>query len=383
MNSKIIKARVYAMGPDVEKLTWASDLPEQFITNNIVRFFAEDGSEGFGASVSSTTGMYDFASVETIRPFLRGIIGRSAFEREAVRRTMDTKNVVMAPQALGAVDVALWDLLGKQTNTPIYQLLGGARKSIQSYASTPMYKDAAEYVDRVYELREMGFKAIKFHCFCDYERDLELVEAVQKVHGNSGTVLMLDVEQRYSREEALKMAQRLDEYDYGWFEAPLPDLDLGGYRDLRRRTNVKILPSGNYILDLGVMAKAIEMEAWSSLRCEATFAGGITGAHRVAQLAAVHGMNAEFQTWGYTLTQAAGLHVALGNSNISYFEHTVPYSVYEHGCNNPIRTDKDGFVHAPEGPGLGLDLDWDAIEAASVLIFEEDGKTSRDIVSRR
>ena len=273
----------------------------------------------------------------------------------------------------------MWDLAGRQTGIPIYELLGGRRKKIRSYASTPMLHDADAYVRFVGQLIKDGFKAVKMHCWCDYPRDREMVLALHAAYSGTDVRFMLDVEQRYSREDALKMALLLTELDYEWFEAPLRDTDLDGYADLRRRTNVPILCSGNYILDPTIMTLAIDKGAWSSVRCETTFAGGITGTSKIFSLAAARGMNVEPQTWGYSLTQAAGLHVELAFANCRFFEQPVPYPAYEFGCRNPIRTNAEGFVTAPNGPGLGIEMDWDLVEDSSVLIFEDDGKTSRNL----
>lgn len=81
-------------------------------------------------------------------------------------------------------------------------------------------------------------------------------------------------------------------------------------------------------------------------------------------------MNLEIQCWGYTLTQAANLHVMLAHQNCTYFEQPVPYAAFEYGVHDVIRTDREGFVHAPRGDGLGIELDWPIIEAASLLTFE-------------
>jgi L-alanine-DL-glutamate epimerase-like enolase superfamily enzyme len=88
-------------------------------------------------------------------------------------------------------------------------------------------------------------------------------------------------------------------------------------------------------------------------------------------LAEARAMTVELQCWGYTLTQAANLHLMLARPNCTYFEQPVPYLPFEHGCTNPIRTDTDGYVHAPVGPGLGVDLDWQVIEADAILTYEE------------
>ncbi len=78
----------------------------------------------------------------------------------------------------------------------------------------------------------------------------------------------------------------------------------------------------------------------------------------------------ELQCWGYTLTQAANLHVMLARPNCGWFEQPVPYPAFEYGVANPIRTDRNGEVRAPDGPGLGVELDWAAIDKATLMKIE-------------
>ena len=86
-------------------------------------------------------------------------------------------------------------------------------------------------------------------------------------------------------------------------------------------------------------------------------------------------MNVEIQSWGYTLTQAANLHVMLAHRNCGFFEQPVPYPAFEYGSLDVIRTDKEGYVHAPPGDGLGIRTDWAAMEKAAFLIYEERGRS--------
>jgi L-alanine-DL-glutamate epimerase-like enolase superfamily enzyme len=162
----------------------------------------------------------------------------------------------------------------------------------------------------------------------------------------------------------------LEELDYTWFEAPLIDTDLQGYQELRRRTNVPIIPAGNWLLAPGLIEAAIRMGCWSSARIDATIVGGITPARKIMALAAANSMNVEVQCWGYQLTQAVNLHLMLAYDNCTYFEQPIPYEPYEFGSPDAIRTDSSGYVHAPEGPGLGIRMDWDAVEKASFLRYE-------------
>jgi L-alanine-DL-glutamate epimerase-like enolase superfamily enzyme len=135
-------------------------------------------------------------------------------------------------------------------------------------------------------------------------------------------------------------------------------------------TTVPVIAAGNTWLDLQQLAKAIQFDCWSALRVDATICGGITPIRKIMALAEAYGMNVEIQCWGYTLTQAANLHVMLGYRNCTYFEQPVPYPAFEYGATEVIRTDQDGYVHPPQGPGLGIGIDWKAIKKASLLSFD-------------
>ena len=120
--------------------------------------------------------------------------------------------------------------------------------------------DEQAYVDAVAELKEQGFKAIKFHCWCDIARDMPMVQAVhRKFGGDPSLSFMLDAEMRYSPSDADRAARILEDLDYTWFEAPFMDTDLQGYRELRSRTKVPILPAGNWLLAPGLIEAAIRM----------------------------------------------------------------------------------------------------------------------------
>jgi L-alanine-DL-glutamate epimerase-like enolase superfamily enzyme len=202
---------------------------------------------------------------------------------------------------------------------------------------------------------------------------MEIVRAVHARFGDSGIRFMLDVEQRYTRAEALKAARELEDLGYAWFEAPLPDFDFEGYRALKRSVDIPILANGNWILDPRLIEHAIAEDCWTHVRVDTTVAGGITPMRKILGIAEAHGMNVEIQSWGYTLTQAANLQVMLSGFNCEYFEQPVPYPSFEYGSLDVIRTDEHGYVNAPAAPGLGIRTDWEAMEKAAILTYEVNG----------
>jgi L-alanine-DL-glutamate epimerase-like enolase superfamily enzyme len=87
-------------------------------------------------------------------------------------------------------------------------------------------------------------------------------------------------------------------------------------------------------------------------------------------LAEAHGMTAELQSWGFTLVQAANLHLMQAYPHCGYFEQPYPYEAHEFAADQVIRTDREGFVRLPDKPGLGIGMDWDAVVAKTILGFE-------------
>lgn len=236
-----------------------------------------------------------------------------------------------------------------------------------------MLERKQDYLELVAELRDQGFRAVKVHPWCVIEDDMRLVEALDEEFEGSGFRFMLDVDAAYSLDQALKMGRLLDRLNWVWFEAPLPDTDLEGYRALRERVDVGIIPGGNTLLSLDQIADGLCRNSWSSARIDVTNCGGFTAARKIMALAEGFGKSVEIQSWGYTLSQAANLHLMLGYHNCDYFEQPVPYEPYEYGSTTPIRTDPEGFVRPPEGPGLGVNLDWPALEAATYHRLDSSG----------
>jgi L-alanine-DL-glutamate epimerase-like enolase superfamily enzyme len=370
-----IEAR--AIGPEVAHLSWASELPPQYPTLTIVRVRDDEGVEGVGVTPSYSTGRFDLSMLEAVRLIAPRVIGQDPQARERLWYELEDLTLPVLPGAQAALDIALWDLVGRQAGMPLHRLLGGARDRLPAYASTPMLDDAQAYVDFVSEMRELGFGAVKFHAWCEPDRDLAMMRAVHAVHGDSGVLLMHDAEQRYDRLSAMRIGREMDEMGFAWLEAPMPDVDLEGYRELRRRVGVPIIAGGNTILDIRQVAQALTFEPWDAVRFDVTIAGGITPARKLAGLAEAHGMRVELQSWGNTLIQAANLHVGLGVRNTGHFELPVPMDAYEYGVANPYRVGPDGNVEAPTEPGLGIDVDWEWMQQATLASFvcDRDGIT--------
>lgn len=361
----IERIELMASGPDVPRATWA-DMPEQYMTLLVVRVTDTDGATGIGAAQSYSSYGFDLSAYEGSRALAPRIIGKEAFNREARWRDLQT---LVCPAPLGSVsalDIALWDLSARVAGVPLYQYVGGAQSSIEAYASTPQLNDVSDYLALVSELAQLGYRAVKFHAWNDPVRDLEMLRAVHREYGATGITLMHDAENRYDMHSAVSVARELEEMNYRWLEAPFIDYDVDSYRRLRELVSLPIIPHGIWISDIHALAHALKSRPWDAVRIDATAVGGLTPSLKICALAEGFGLSVEVQSWGYTLIQAPNLHLGLGTGRSSYFESPIPYKAHEFGVLDPIRPRSDGRVYAPDGNGLGLTVDWEAIEAAAM-----------------
>ena len=367
---RIDRVEVSVVAPEVQRFTWSHDLPEQYMTNTIVRIGTDEGLEGVGGVSNYTSHAFDRYTGETLRHLVPELIGADALDREAIWQTLWPRVFPLPPQALSVIDIALWDLYGKHEGQPIWKLLGGAQSRIPSYASTPLMDDVPAYLRLIEEMLDRGFRAVKFHCWCLPDKDLELARAARQAFPADQVEFMLDAENNYDLEGSIRVAAELRELEFRWFEAPLLDYDLPGYRALTALEQVPIIPSGNWIQDLTAFQYALDSNCWTESRTDVTMCGGFTGAQKYLQQVAAAGKRCEVMAWGNTLISTANLHLMLGTGLCSFYEQPIPYEPYEYGMVDVVRTEADGCVSGPEGPGLGVEIDRAAMDAATLFRFE-------------
>ena len=369
---QIERIEIRVVGPETRHYTWSDDLPAQHQSNTLIRIFTDSGIEGVAGVWNATSFDYDRYTAESLRHLIPILIGRDPLDRGAILHDLRPRVFPQPPGALAVIDIALWDIAGKLAGKPVCELLGGRLDRIPAYASTPMFDDIDAYLSLIEDLVKQGFQAVKFHTWCIPERDLELAREARRCYPD--LALMLDAENNYDPAGALEVAKVLSELEFCWLEAPLPDRDLAGYKSLVKQVDIPIIPSGNWVQDLSLFGEAIQMGAWNTTRTDATILGGITPAREAVSMSEAAGMRCELMSWGYTLPSAANLHLMLGCGNCSYYEQPLPLETFEYGMRSVIRTQADGHVYAPTEPGLGYDVDWPAMEAATVhqLVCDRD-----------
>jgi L-alanine-DL-glutamate epimerase-like enolase superfamily enzyme len=351
--------------PEV-RLKWNEQLPEFEPVINLVRVVDADGREGY-ASTWLPGGRHEVA--DAIAQFIRPIVvGRHVIEREALWQSIQHLGYFTSIRAAAsAIDIALWDLAAKSVDLPLYQLLGEQRSRIPAYASGLAQPSADAAAEAALAAKSRGMHGYKLHTFDVPARDIDSCRAMRRAVGADFT-LILDPVNSYDRQGALRVGRALDELGFEWFEAPLPDDDVEGYAELCRALDVPIANGEVRVRGLRDYAELVRHGAVDIVRCAADVQGGITTLRKAGALAESFSRRLEPRCYGSTLVQAAHLHWSLSVANCRFFEVPEPKGWLDFGMTTTIEPDADGYVRAPAGAGLGIGVDWDVIDNATVLV---------------
>jgi galactonate dehydratase len=276
----------------------------------------------------------------------------------------------MLVEAIAGVDIALWDIMGKAAGLPVHRLLGGVgRQEVLAYASSINWGDDARAEAETRDCLARGFRAIKVKIGQTPRAAIARAELVRKVAGPD-IRLSVDANWAFDVDEATEVGEALAALGYWWFEEPIPPEDIEGYRLLRQRTKVRLAAGESDF----VATQARDLLATRSvgvIQPDVARAGGITETRRIADLAdAFHVAYAPHVGWSGALCAAASVQLAAAQPNFLVYECMV--------FDNPLREELlvsrvgshrdlvDGNVAVPRGPGLGVEVDLDALARHAV-----------------
>ncbi len=333
----------------------------------IVRVFTDEGIEG-NADYPSW-GLHPKLLGELILAMKPHIVGEDPFNVERIwERTYKTTRRIVSIYASGCINVALWDIMGKVLNVPLYRLLGGFRDRLRAYAGTPIGENVEGFVKLATSLVERGFTAIKLHPWADPDRDIELCRAVRKAVGD-GVDLMIDPHGMYDRRDAMRVGRVVDELNFYWYEEPLPESDVEGYIELCQRLDVPVSGVDTLRLSLGNYADYIARGAFDIVQADAS-CRGITWAKKAAALAESFGRRFQTHASGTPLHQAANFHLLCAIPNGGLLEIPIPEGRQNTAMKDSIIVDQNGWVSVPQKPGLGLEIDWDRMNKLTFAVLE-------------
>ena len=270
--------------------------------------------------------------------------------------------------AIGGLDIALWDIAGKYYNKPVYQLLGGAfHKKFRAYASILFGKNGDETVKIGERWVKEGFTAVKFGwgpMGRSEALDLELVEGARRGVGDGNDVL-IDAGCCWDTSTAVRRAQQFEDFGILWLEEPLDQDNLEGYAKLCSVSRIPIAAgegdSGRFAWRDLLNRGGIDIAQVDLAR------NGFTESMRIADMVEDRGKRVVNHYYSTGINLAAGLHWLSSRKSAFIFEYCVEETPIRWDVTQQkMKIDEEGFVHLPDGPGLGVDLDEDTIDRLRV-----------------
>ena len=300
-------------------------------------------------------------------------------------------------RGLSAIDIALWDLWGKATNQPLYQLLGGRhRETVRTYNTCAGYKyirsnkgqfsdnwgignegpyeDLDGFLNRADELAvsllEQGITGMKIWPLDPYaeasgglyisgpdlRKGLEPFEKIRDAVGDKMDI-MLECHSLWNLPTAVQISRAIEEFDVFWMEDPIRMDRLNTIAEFKSQTSIRVTASETVAGRWG-FADLIEAEAVDVVMLDIAWVGGITEAHAIAQMAATHHLPFAPHDCTGPVTYTASTHMSVSEPNALIQESVRAF--YNGGWYTEVSTAlpimENGYVRPPEGPGLGMEL---------------------------
>ena len=268
--------------------------------------------------------------------------------------------------AISGVDIALWDLLGRELGQPIAQLLGGfERTEVTPYASTMYITNwGQDPVEPVEAAAKEGFTAAKIKIGRGLDDDVERVHTARKVLGDDAT-LMVDFNGNYRPKQAITVAKEIAPFDVYWLEEPVPPENHSGYREVSAAVDIPVA-AGEAAYARFDFADLIQERTIDIAQPDVCKCGGLSEARFIGKLATMENVQVSPHVWTGAVGIAASLQYA---ATIPSYPHSTnipePFYFEFDRAENGLRTDllnepfdpTDGTLEIPDSPGLGVEID--------------------------
>jgi D-galactarolactone cycloisomerase len=347
-------------------------------SSTIVEVEGVDGTIGYGECLCHGQQPPQIAAAIIENCFIDDVIGMDSFDSEIIWETLYNKTRPFGQQgsvvnALSGLDIAIWDLKGKELGQPIYNLLGGKfRDKILAYA-TGFYRvlDGKYPQDLVEEAKsyvKAGFKGMKLKAGFGIEQDLELVREVRAAVGFD-VKLMVDFNASYNQAEARRIMFELEKEKVHFFEEPITPEDIKGYKALRNLTS-SYLACGENMFGKISIKNWLEAEAVDIYQPDLCAAGGFTEMKKMASIAEAYNTQILPHVWGSGIGLAASLQYVANivPTPISKFptEPMLEFDQSSHPFRLALINDgiefSNGYINVPSRPGIGVEVNKSILE---------------------
>lgn len=291
-----------------------------------------------------------------------GIRAHYAIERGHVFPVLGRRGLTVS--AISGIDMALWDILGRSLNVPVWQLLGGRRHlRMPAYASGG-WAPADRIADELQSFVDRGnFKAVKMRVGSG---DGTLEHSIRRVKAARDGLdpeidIMCDAHGTWTVAEAKRFCRAVADCHIGWLEEPVTADDKPGLAEVRAHTDIPI-STGESEFTRFAFRDLVALRAADILQPDPSIAGGITECMRIEALASAHQVRLAPHMWGGAMTFAAGMHVAAAASSGFTLEYSLGANPLLHELAVEDFPIVDGMLEIPDRPGLGVTIDQDFVD---------------------
>jgi L-alanine-DL-glutamate epimerase-like enolase superfamily enzyme len=349
----------------------------------LARIQADDGTVGWGECVTifreatyATAALLKYGLAEIL-------IGRDAYDirplwdamREKVWWYGDSGGI--AALAISALDMALWDLKGKLLKQSLSQLLGGALRDrlpacASSHPRLPTIEGLADelagHIKQGFQLVKVGFgKRGEANLGVDERRDVEFVRAAREAIGASaGFIVDVGAKIRWDVPRAIRMAEAFSESNLTWLEDPFQPTNLAAYASLRSAVPHMPIGFGERFWNVEDYRRMLLSRPCDVILVDPGRVEGVTGMQLIGEVAAQNHVSVDAHSWATGINTAASLHLSLCVPRPTIFELKPKPSVVQHELIKTPIAPVDGWVYAPEGYGLGVEVDEDVVRQLTI-----------------
>ncbi|RYM06299.1 dipeptide epimerase [Sporolactobacillus sp. THM7-7] len=324
--------------------------------NVVVYVTCDDGTVGIGGAppthviTGDSLESIDYAIMQVIRP---AILGLAIEQLEKIESMMD-RVLIHNTSAKAAVDIALWDCLGKRTNMPLYQLLGGYTNKLETDFTVSVNK-TDEMIADARSLIGKGFDTLKIKVGSStMEEDIDRVSGIRKAVGKS-VKLRIDVNQGWSVKEAVAAIKRMEALglDIELVEQPVPAWDLEGMKQVADRVRTPIMADES-VFSPRDATRLLAMRGCDMINIKLMKAGGIAKAEKINTLAEVYGVECMVGCMIESkISVTAACHFAASKKNITRCDFDAPMMFASEPVSGGVRF-KGNQIFLPDDPGLGI-----------------------------
>ena len=345
-----------------------------------VKIYTDGGITGVGeASIER----HREPVVKTLESFRDFLVGRDPFEIEAIWNSLYKQTFwegrVVVLTALSGVEQALWDIKGKALGVPVYEMLGGKlRDKVRAYANAWAFEgvltetstaDTPESIaQKAQQTVAAGFTALKWDPFreggqmipkSEEKYAIETVQAVREAVGPD-IDLLIECHGRFNMWSAIRMAKKLEPFDPFFYEEPIPPDNVDAMAEVQRSINIPVA-TGERLYTRWDFRPLFEKQAARIIQPDICHAGGILELKKIAAMAESYYVAIQPHNSNGPIATLASLQLDACVPNLAIQEFFYPYlEHYNEILTEPIEYE-DGYLKVPTGPGLGSDINEDAI----------------------